>query len=409
MKAASPNQCERRSSNVTYLSIGLCLFAIAVIGYTAMRIVKEPRSSVHGLLIMFSIVTTWIAAVITSVAVNPESELSLLIAYGPVVGYIMAVVACAVLLLVNGVIVIRKEGLRIATLVPTVFGLLLLAAIASSFIGLFALSTMSSFFLYALQLIFLTIPLSMIVIQLVGFTLYAMLYSKLGDARGADVIVVHGAGLNGEDLTPLLRSRVDKGIEIYREQREAGFTPILVLSGGQGPDEVISEAEAMARYARRQGVNEEHLILEDRSTTTEENVRYVVELLKDYFHTENLTKEHKIVFVTSDYHVLRTATLTRNVGVPGSVIGARTAMYYVPAGFLREFVATLKHFAKANLATWLAITALLLATVGALAYISAQQKYPLDENGNEIRPTVERTAPTETAPSETPAETPQNK
>lgn len=382
---------------MTYLSIGLCLLAVAVIGYTAMRIVKEPRSSVHGLLIMSSIVTSWIAAVITSVALDPEGELTLLIAYGPVVGCIMVVIASAVLLLINGVIVVRKEGLRIATLVPTVFGLLLFAAIASSFFGLFALTTLSSFILYGLLIVFVTIPLSMIVIQLVGFTLYAMLYSKLGDARGADVIVVHGAGLNGEDLTPLLRSRVDKGVEIYREQREAGFTPILVLSGGQGPDEVISEAEAMARYARQQGVNKEHLMLEDRSTTTEENVRYVVELLKDHFHTENLTKEHKIVFVTSDYHVLRTATLTRNVGVPGSVIGSRTAMYYVPAGFLREFVATLKHFAKANIATWLAITALLLAAVGSLAYISAQQKYPYDEDGNEIRPTVERTVPSESA------------
>lgn len=382
---------------MTYLSIGLCLLAVAVIGYTAMRIVKEPRSSVHGLLIMSSIVTSWIAAVITSVALDPEGELTLLIAYGPVVGCIMVVIASAVLLLINGVIVVRKEGLRIATLVPTVFGLLLFAAIASSFFGLFALTTLSSFILYGLLIVFVTIPLSMIVIQLVGFTLYAMLYSKLGDARGADVIVVHGAGLNGEDLTPLLRSRVDKGVEIYREQREAGFTPILVLSGGQGPDEVISEAEAMARYARQQGVNKEHLMLEDRSTTTEENVRYVVELLKDHFHTENLTKEHKIVFVTSDYHVLRTATLTRNVGVPGSVIGSRTAMYYVPAGFLREFVATLKHFAKANIATWLAITALLLAAVGSLAYISAQQKYPYDEDGKEIRPTVERTVPSESA------------
>ena len=382
---------------MTYLSIGLCLLAIAVIGYTAMRIVKEPRSSVHGLLIMFAIVASWIAAVITSVAINPEGELTLLIAYGPVVGCIMVVLASAVLLLINGVIVIRKEGLRIATLVPTVFGLLLFAAIASSFFGLFALTTITSFILYGLFIVFVTIPLAMIVVQLVGFTLYAMLYSKLGDARGADVIVVHGAGLNGEDLTPLLRSRVDKGIEIYREQREAGFTPVLVLSGGQGPDEVISEAEAMARYARKQGVNEEHLMLEDRSTTTEENVRYVVELLKGYFQTENLTEEHKIVFVTSDYHVLRTATLTRNVGVPGSVIGARTAMYYVPAGFLREFVATLKHFAKANIATWIAITALLLAAVGSLAYIGAQQKYAYDEDGNEIRPTVERTVPSEDA------------
>ena len=74
---------------------------------------------------------------------------------------------------------------------------------------------------------------------------------------------------------------------------------------------------------------------------TEENVRFVAQLLTERLGDRITLKTQKIVFVTSDHHVLRTAALTRKLGVPGSVIGARTAQYYVPAGFLREFVATL--------------------------------------------------------------------
>lgn len=144
----------------------------------------------------------------------------------------------------------------------------------------------------------------------------------------------------------------------------------------------------MARYALTHGVDEEYIIHEDRSTKTEENVRFVAQLLTERLGDRITLKTQKIVLVTSDYHVPRTADLTRKLGVPGSVIGARTALYYVSAGFLREFVATLKQFAKANVITWLCITALIAAAVGALTYLGSQQKYAIDENGNEIRPTV---------------------
>lgn len=370
---------------MTYVSIGLCILAIAAITVTAVRIVKEPRRAGHGLFLMGSIVLTWIAALFTSVAFASDRDLSLLIAYGPIVGGIMVVLASSVVLLINGVVVVRKEGMRISTLVPTVFGLALLAAVGFSFFGLFAIRSMTSFILYGLVIIFISLPLGMIVTQLAGFTLYALLYSRLGDPRAADYIVVHGAGLSGENLTPLLRSRVDKGIEVYRAVRAEGMTPTLILSGGQGPDEVISEAEAMARYALKHGVDEEHILREDRSTTTEENVRYALEMVKEQRGADRGLASCRMVFVTSDYHVLRTAALTRRLGAPGSVVGARTALYYVPAGFLREFVATLKQFARANVITWACLSALLAAAVTTMVIIGAQQKYPLDENGNEIR------------------------
>ncbi|WP_373762740.1 YdcF family protein, partial [Jeotgalibaca porci] len=79
-------------------------------------------------------------------------------------------------------------------------------------------------------------------------------------------IIVLGSGLlNGKEVTPLLASRVDKSIEAYFENE--GST--LVLSGGQGPDEDISESQAMKNYALSKGVPEQAILMEDKSVNTE--------------------------------------------------------------------------------------------------------------------------------------------
>ncbi len=91
----------------------------------------------------------------------------------------------------------------------------------------------------------------------------------------------------------------------------------------------------MAEHLISQGVPADDVLPEDRSTTTRENIERSVELLRDAGRTGPL------LLVTSDYHVLRTASLARKLGVDAQVIGARTARYYVPSAFLREFIALL--------------------------------------------------------------------
>ncbi len=70
------------------------------------------------------------------------------------------------------------------------------------------------------------------------------------------------------------RGRIDKALELWSAQ---GCSAILVPSGGQGSDEVISEAEAMSRYMLRLGVPREAILTEDQSTTTMENLRFCQE------------------------------------------------------------------------------------------------------------------------------------
>jgi uncharacterized SAM-binding protein YcdF (DUF218 family) len=133
---------------------------------------------------------------------------------------------------------------------------------------------------------------------------------------------------------------------------------MMITSGGQGPDEPVSEARAMADYLIAAGVPEGAILLEDRSTTTLENLtfsrRIMVERKPDY----------RCVVVTSNYHVLRAALYARRAEVNGQVLGAPTARYFWPNAFLREFVAVLVEHRVKNI-----VLCLLFGSVGLLALL----------------------------------------
>lgn len=138
-------------------------------------------------------------------------------------------------------------------------------------------------------------------------------------------VVVLGAGLNGEEVTPLLASRINKGIAIYRKNKGSK----LIMSGGQGADEVISEAQAMTNYAVKQGVPVEDILLENQSTNTRENIRYSVGLM---------TGEKRFAIVTNYYHLFRALIFARKEGVKCIGYGAKTKFYFSLNAFIREFV-----------------------------------------------------------------------
>ena len=93
--------------------------------------------------------------------------------------------------------------------------------------------------------------------------------------RNADYIVVLGAGIIGDKVTPLLAARIEKGIELLRYNPNT----VLIMSGGQGSGEDIPESKAMAAYAASQGVDTEKIIMEQKSVSTQENLRFSRELM----------------------------------------------------------------------------------------------------------------------------------
>lgn len=141
-------------------------------------------------------------------------------------------------------------------------------------------------------------------------------------------VVVLGAGLIGKKVTPLLASRIDRGIEIYHKNPGSK----LIMSGGQGPDEEIPESHAMAAYAEEHGVPQSDIIIEDRSKTTNQNLRFSHQLMQP---------DSTFCIVTNSYHVYRALVLAKRQGLKCIGYGAKTKWHFTLNAFIREFIAYL--------------------------------------------------------------------
>ena len=156
-------------------------------------------------------------------------------------------------------------------------------------------------------------------------------------APDKDYIVILGCRIRPDGtLYPLIRARVDRAVRFAQEQlAHTGKRAVLVPSGGKGADEPMAEAEAMAAYMRENGVPEEDILIENRSGTTLENMRFSKELI------EKQGKGCKAAFATSSYHVFRGGILAKESGWEIDGMGAGTKWYFWPNAFIREFVGLL--------------------------------------------------------------------
>ena len=117
---------------------------------------------------------------------------------------------------------------------------------------------------------------------------------------GLDYIIVLGAKVNGTHPSLALRCRIDRAYEYLTENPHT----VAILSGGQGSGEDISEAEAMRRELVERGIDEERLILEAHSTSTEENLDFSYSLIPD--------TDASVGLVTNNFHIFRALTIARN-------------------------------------------------------------------------------------------------
>ena len=135
---------------------------------------------------------------------------------------------------------------------------------------------------------------------------------------------------------PLLQGRIDRAVAFAKEQKaKTGRGIVFVPSGGQGSDEIISEAMSMKNHLVSQGIPEEQVLPEDKSVNTQENMRFSLGKIRSDCDSP------KMIFSTSGYHVLRSGIISRNEGLDAEGIGCRTKWYFWPNAFVREFVGLL--------------------------------------------------------------------
>lgn len=256
----------------------------------------------------------------------------------------LLVLCLAVFLILNGVVMLRRERPTIANLLSLITGVGLLVIIVGT------LPVILSEIPWLISLLIICLVLvGYFGFHFVAFLGYALLYPRLVRNRPADWVVVLGAGLSGGTrVTPLLASRIRTGMA-EQTRRRAG---LLVLSGGRGPDEQRSEAEAMAEWAIDNGADPGRVLVEDRSRNTRQNLANTAELVP---------AGGQGLIVTSNYHTLRAAMLARRIGLPAQAAGAPTAGYYWPSAMIREFVAVLAEHKVAHLVVVLLVGSPLVA------------------------------------------------
>lgn len=149
----------------------------------------------------------------------------------------------------------------------------------------------------------------------------------ISNVKPIDTIIILGAKVNENGVSKTLKLRLDKGIEYYNKNKDIN----IIVSGGQGEDEVTTEASAMRDYLLENGVNEENIILEDKATTTLENIIFSKKIMKD------LNLGNRALIITSDYHLFRGRFIASILGIDNeglcSISSLSSRMYYM----IREY------------------------------------------------------------------------
>lgn len=139
-----------------------------------------------------------------------------------------------------------------------------------------------------------------------GAAFGCVLYGSTKSEAQSNTAIVLGCKVNGESPGPFLRSRINAAYDYLSKNPEA----VAVLSGGQGNGENISEAECMFRSLTEKGIDPSRLFLEDKSTNTQENFKYSLEILKEKGITDN-----NITVITNDFHEYRAGKFAEKCGL----------------------------------------------------------------------------------------------
>ena len=305
-----------------------------------------------GVAAVFAVLFAWIAIG------HSNSRFAQIVVVVLAAGLLLLTLGTAVFLILNSVIVIRREGRSLANLLPAVVGLFLIA------LPLLAALLLTQRSIWSIGLLVACLLVAFYITRVfAAFFAFSVIYRASTRRPTADVVLVLGSKIFDGKPPPLLQCRIDRAIDVYRQREAAGESlPVLVFSGGQGADESRSEAAAMAEYAESQGIPPDHAVLEDQAVNTRQNLQFGVAI------AQQVRPGGSLLIATNDYHTFRAALIARSLGLRAEVIAAPTASYYVPSAYLREFIAVLRDY------LWwhIAVVACLVGFVGFLVWESSR-------------------------------------
>ena len=155
-------------------------------------------------------------------------------------------------------------------------------------------------------------------VALFSFTEYHIIQASAGtQGEQAEYLVVLGAKVREDGPSVSLWDRIYAAADYLKAHEDV----IAIVSGGQGADEPITEAEAMRRELVNLGIEEDRIWLEDRATSTDENMRFSLELIQE----KTGSRPEKLAILSSEYHLYRVSLMAEKLGVGFVGVPAKTS------------------------------------------------------------------------------------
>ncbi|WP_445506007.1 YdcF family protein [Niallia sp. 03190] len=176
---------------------------------------------------------------------------------------------------------------------------------------------------------YLLLLLAIIVLMISTYYFYQI--KKTADQTPPDnspYIIVLGAKVNGDTLSKALRFRAEVAFQYWEDNQNTK----IVVTGGQGRGENITEAAALKAYFLDKGVDEDHILVEDTSTTTYENIQF----------SQELYDIKEAVIVSNDFHLFRAVTIAKKEGIKAYPLAAKTPVSVKFPLYIREYAAIIK-------------------------------------------------------------------
>lgn len=187
--------------------------------------------------------------------------------------------------------------------------------------------------------VFIKISIILVICILISFILIEGLIIIEGNKvykEKVDYLFILGAKLYGDLPSPSLLERLKVGVEYLNLQPDIK----VIVAGGQGHDELISESESMKRYLIQNGIEEHRIILEDKSVNTFENIKFGLEKIREIDDRENV----EMLVATSRFHIFRSKLIAKRLGVKAYGLPAKVPPTIILQSYIREYFAVIKTF-----------------------------------------------------------------
>lgn len=231
--------------------------------------------------------------------------------------------------------IMTGSNVNLGTVVGTaIFAVLLLYGIFKSYVDKFIDKLRGRRFGRALMAVVMVF--AVLVLALATVITAHMVAAAHKKPQEPTTVVVLGCAVRDGGPSIMLRERLVAAREYLEEHPD---TP-CVVSGGQGPDEDMSEALCMYEYLTEHGIASSRIYMEDKSTSTKENIEFSKELIESEDLPESMT------IVTNEFHEYRACRIAARQGIASGAVCGRTRWWLLPTYYVREMIAILYEWVR---------------------------------------------------------------